>query len=167
MKKCLCLCLSLVHSFPLANAFSNARVLNVPRVAFKMKPCVLSSHAADLSSMELPTRLRDMVTGLRSLPDDKMRVRQVLFMAAKGADMDDSLKVASNKVPGCLSTVYVDARLNQEGCLSLQGWSDSQLTMGLITLLTDGLSGCSPAEIQSLQPDFIQYCGLGASLTPG
>lgn len=167
MKQYLYLCLSLVHSFLLANSFSTMSVHKYPRVAYKRKPHVPSSHAADLSSMELPTRLRDMVTGLRSLPDDKMRVRQVLFMAGKGSDMDDSLKVVSNKVPGCLSTVYVNARLDQEGCLSLQGWSDSQLTMGLITLLTDGLSGCSPAEIQSLQPDFIQYCGLGASLTPG
>jgi len=43
--------------------------------------------------------------------------------------------------------------------------SDSSLTKGLAALLVEGLSGCSPAEILRLTPDFIQMLGLRQSLT--
>lgn len=162
-----CLCLLLAHLPTSAIGFFVSGGVSGQRVGLRATSRAFSSHATELSSMGLPTKLKDMVAGLRSLPDDKMRVRQVLFMAGKGADMEECLKVSHNKVPGCLSTVYVNARLDPEGRLRLQGWSDSQLTKGLVTLLVDGLSGCTPAEMQSVQPDFIQYCGLGASLTPG
>lgn len=122
-----------------------------------------------LENMKLTPKLREIVSGLRGLPDDKMRVRQVLFLAGKpGQDMDESLKIATNKVPGCLSTVYVNAYLDADlETVQLQGDSDSQLTKGLVTLLVDGLSGYTPAEIQEVDQEFIKFAGLGASLTPG
>ncbi len=37
---------------------------------------------------------------------------------------------------------------------------------GLAALLVTGLSGCTPAEIVTVQPDFIEALGLKQSLTP-
>jgi cysteine desulfuration protein SufE len=65
-----------------------------------------------------------------------------------------------------LSTVYIHAR--QEGDLIYYtGDSDSQLTKGLAAILVEGLSGSSAEEILDVNPEFIKYAGIGASLTPG
>ena len=69
-----------------------------------------------------------------------------------------------NKLPGCVSQVYITATL-AEGKVFFQGNSDSQLTKGLVGLLVE-VNGLTPLEILQLTPDFIQDTGLNVSLTP-
>jgi cysteine desulfuration protein SufE len=120
----------------------------------------------ELAALNLPQRLKEIVAGLRSLPDDKMRYKQVLYLAGKASALADEFKIPENKVPGCLSTVHVNA-VPLDGMVYFTGDSDSQLTKGLLTVLMNGLSGYSPGEICNVNPEFIKYAGLGASLTPG
>lgn len=56
--------------------------------------------------------------------------------------------------------------LKDDGKIYWTADSDSQLTKGLAALLVLGLSGCTPAEILSVQPGFIEMLGLKQSLTP-
>jgi sulfur transfer protein SufE len=62
--------------------------------------------------------------------------------------------------------VWVKPELREDGKVYWRADSDSQLTKGLAALLVLGLSGCTPAEILSLQPTFIEMLGLKQSLTP-
>jgi sulfur transfer protein SufE/stress-induced morphogen len=83
--------------------------------------------------------------------------------------MEAEYMIPSNKVPGCLSTVYVHASrvASDPEKIMFAGESDSQLTKGLVTLLVNGLSGHTNEEIERVDAKFIQYAGIGASLTPG
>jgi hypothetical protein len=65
-----------------------------------------------------------------------------------------------------LPQVWVVPELRDDGKIYWTADSDSQLTKGLAALLVLGLSGCSPAEILSVQPGFIEMLGLKQSLTP-
>ena len=133
----------------------------------RIESAVTQSDTNSLAELGLTPRLLSIVEGLRALPDDKMRYKQILYLASKAASMPEELKTEPNKVPGCLSTVHVHATMDEDGLMHFQGDSDAQLTKGLVALLIDGLSGYKPAEIHSVNPEFIKFAGLGASLTPG
>lgn len=122
---------------------------------------------AQLDSLNLTPKLRKYAVELRNVRDDKLRYQQLLFLATKCPPIAIEHKVEQNKVPGCLSSVYIHASRDSDGSIHYTGDSDSQLTKGLTALLVDGLSGYLPEEILKVDPTFIQYAGIGSSLTPG
>jgi Fe-S metabolism associated domain len=54
----------------------------------------------------------------------------------------------------------------REGKIYWRADSDAQLTKGLAALLVNGLSGCTPAEVATVDDNFIDLLGLKQSLTP-
>lgn len=125
----------------------------------------MSSTEIDESSLGLTPRLLEVSRAFQ-LMDERTRVQHLLAMAGALKPFKDFRKLPENKVPGCLSTVYVHAYLN-EGKVYFEGDSDAQLTKGLVALLIEGMSGCGAHEIQAVKPEFIKYAGIAASLTPG
>lgn len=113
----------------------------------------------------LPPALAKIVQRFQRAAEPKRRYEQLIWYAQKLPAFPESNKVPENKVPGCVSQVYVTAALD-DGKVAFQGDSDSQLTKGLVGLLMEGLNGLTPTEIVKLTPDFIQETGLNVSLTP-
>ena len=156
--------LSLLFYFGLTCAFlRNTRVeLSRARTSTNFAESTL-----DMNDLGLTPVLEKYCLGLRGVEDDKLRYQQLMFLASKCAPMEESLKIDSNKVPGCLSTVHVHASLGEDDRITFVGDSDGQLTKGLVAMLVTGLSGHTAAEIQNVDPRFIQYAGIANSLTPG
>lgn len=116
-------------------------------------------------SQPLPASLERIIQRFQQISEPKRRYEYLLWFAKRLPPFPDEQKVAAHRVPGCVSQVYVTASLEQ-GKVSFQGDSDSQLTKGLVGLLVEGLNGLTPTEIMQLKPDFIQQTGLDVSLTP-
>ena len=125
-----------------------------------------------------------MTTAFSSIPDEKTRHKQLLYMASKLPSVDnirETLMIGENKVPGCLSTVYVDCTLEKKKVdgddsdggeedvmvVNYHGDSDGLLTKGLLALLIRGLNGNTPQSIQNVDPNFIQVAKISQTLTPG
>lgn len=117
------------------------------------------------STTSLPTSLARIVQRFQRISQPKQRYEELLWFAKRLEEFSESDKVAENKVPGCVSQVYITAQLD-DGKVWFQGDSESQLVKGLVALLVEGLNGLSPAEILQVSPDFIQDTGLNVSLTP-
>jgi len=100
------------------------------------------------------------------VPDPMSRYKQLLFFAAKLKEFPEIERTESNKVPGCVSQVWVVPTIQDDGTVTFVADSDSQLTKGLAALLVEGLSGATPKEIFAVEPDFVELLGLGQSLTP-
>ena len=107
-------------------------------------------------------RLAEKLSGT---PDARKRYEYVLWLAKKLPPMAEDLQTDSRKVQGCVSQVFVDARLD-DGHLRWQGASDALITKGLLVLLIQGLDGLTPEEVMAVDPAFISATGLQASLTP-
>ncbi|NJM99769.1 MAG: SufE family protein [Phormidesmis sp. RL_2_1] len=112
-----------------------------------------------------PAQLDKLVQRFARIREPKRRYEQLLWYAKKLETFPAENKTAENKVPGCVSQVYVTANL-EEGKVAFQGDSDAQITKGLLAMLIAGLNGLSPNEIVQLTPDFIKETQLDVSLTP-
>jgi sulfur transfer protein SufE/stress-induced morphogen len=118
----------------------------------------------DSNPLGLTPELQKMVTAFERIGDDKLRYKQLLYMAGQLAPMDPSSQILEKKVPGCLSTVFIDGSVERsektgEHLIHFVGDSDGLLTKGLVALLVRGLSGNTAEEIQKV--------GISTSLTPG
>ena len=91
----------------------------------------------------LTPELERVTNAFKMIGDEQLRYKQLLYMASntpEANNMPESSKIPENKVPGCLSTVYIDgtAEYNEEvGDYTLKfiGDSDGLLTRGLVALL--------------------------------
>ncbi|QBE68458.1 SufE family protein [Synechococcus sp. WH 8101] len=109
--------------------------------------------------------LDKLVERLSSTSDPRKRYEYVLWLAKKLPEMPQELQTEERKVQGCVSQVFVDAKL-VDGSVQWKGASDALITKGLLALLIQGLSDLSPDQVQAVDPSFIAATGLQASLTP-
>eukprot|EP00889_Picochlorum_renovo_P006756 jgi/Picre1/33786/NNA_001265.t1 len=124
------------------------------------------SGRVQASTTQLPERLDTIVASFKAVPDPMQRYKQLLFYASKIEPLEGAYKVEENKVKGCVSQVWVVPQVQEDGTVQWMADSDSQLTKGLAALLVQGLSGITPKEIITIQPEFITELGLQQSLTP-
>lgn len=117
------------------------------------------------SATPLPPKLDRIVERFKRRSNPKQRYEQLLWYAKKLEEMPEEGKTPDNKVPGCVSQVYITADL-KEGKVWYQGNSDAQLVKGLVALLIEALNGLTPEEILKVTPDWIDETGLKVSLTP-
>ncbi|MDV2994785.1 MAG: Cysteine desulfuration protein SufE [Chroococcidiopsis sp. SAG 2025] len=117
------------------------------------------------SSTPLPPALERLVQRFQQTSDPKRKYEHLLWLTKRLPEFPAAAKIANNKVPGCVSQVYITATLEDDK-VTFQGDSDAQITKGLVALLIEGLSSLSPLEIQDLSPDFITATRLDVSLTP-
>jgi cysteine desulfuration protein SufE len=117
------------------------------------------------ASKPLPPSLEQIIQRFQQISEPKRRYEYLLWFARRVPELSETEAVPANKVPGCISQVYITAALDN-GKVTFQGKSDAQIPKGLVGLLFEGLNGLSPDHILQLTPDFIQETGLNVSLTP-
>ena len=116
-------------------------------------------------SASRPAAIEKIVSRFQQTTDPKRRYEQLLWFAKKLDPLPEQEKTPENKVPGCVSQVFVTASLDQGGVV-YRADSDAQITKGLVALLVQGMNGLTPEQILDLSPDFIKDTGLDVSLTP-
>ena len=105
----------------------------------------LSSLTASDSELDLgmTPELKRVTDAFAAIEQEQVRYKQLLYMAQttkEANSLPESSKIPENKVPGCLSTVYVDgtAELDAESgeyLINFLGDSDGLMTKGLVALL--------------------------------
>jgi len=137
----------------------------------------LSSLTASDSELDLgmTPELKRVTDAFAAIEQEQVRYKQLLYMAQttkEANSLPEASKIPENKVPGCLSTVYVDGSAEYNGevgdyVVNFLGDSDGLMTKGLVALLVRCLSGNTAEAIQKVDPEFIKLARIDQSLTPG
>lgn len=114
---------------------------------------------------QLPEALDRIVKRFQRLSDPKQRYEQLILYGQKLPKFADGDRTSENKVPGCISQVFITAELNEHDRVIFTGDSDGLISKGFAGVLITGLNNSSPEEILKLTPDFINDTGLIVSLT--
>ncbi len=114
---------------------------------------------------KLPESLDRIVNRFKRLTEPKQRYEQLIIYGQKLPKFDDADKIPENKVSGCVSQVYVTAKLCDRQVI-FSGESDALISKGFVGLLVAGLNNLTAAEIAEISPEFINETGLAVSLTP-
>lgn len=88
----------------------------------------------------------DIVADFEFLEDWEDRYRYVIDHGKAMDPLDDALKVASTKVDGCASQVWLHPR-TEGGVFSFDGDSDALIVRGLISVLRALYNGLPVAEV--------------------
>jgi len=137
----------------------------------------LSSLTAADSELDLgmTPELKRVTDAFAAIGEEQVRYKQLLYMAQttkEANSLPESSKISENKVPGCLSTVYVDGTAEYDDeigdyVINFVGDSDGLMTKGLVALLLRCLSRNTAEAIQKVDPEFIKVARIDQSLTPG
>ena len=142
---------------------------------FSSSPSDTTPTTTEENDLGLTPELKRVVDAFAAIGDEQVRYKQLLYMAQttpEANSLPESSKIPANKVPGCLSTVYVDGTATyndelQDYVIDFKGDSDGLLTKGLVALLVRCLSGNTCESIQKVDPQFIKVAKIEQSLTPG
>jgi len=163
----------LMATIPSADAFvSNGSVRNHNNSVRSLSTLTAAESELDLG---MTPELKKVTDAFASIQQEQVRYKQLLYMAQttkEANSLPESSKISGNKVPGCLSTVFVDGTAEYDDeigdyVINFLGDSDGLMTKGLVALLVRCLSGNTAEAIQKVNPEFIKIARIDQSLTPG
>lgn len=99
------------------------------------------------------------------IEDRQERLAAVVAHARRRAPLNASEKTEANRVPGCVSAVWLTASI-ADGRLQLRYDADSPLVKGLVGLLVELYDDAFPAEVIATEPTLLDDLGLLQDLSP-
>ena len=108
-----------------------------------LRPVSILTAANSELDLGMTPELKRVTDAFAAIEQEQVRYKQILYMAQttkEANSLPESSKIAANKVPGCLSTVYVDGTAEysdeiDDYVINFLGDSDGLMTKGLVALL--------------------------------
>ena len=94
------------------------------------------------------------------------RYQLIIDMGKNLPVMEEKLKIESNKLRGCQSTVYFVSKDNPDNTIYFLANSDAFIVQGLIALILKVFNNKTPTEIMNTKLSFLKKIGLDKHLSP-
>ena len=119
--------------------------------------------------LKTPVSIEDkrdqLVEELIPFEDHLERLTYVIDRAKDKPGLDEEYKIDTFLIKGCVSQLWIFPSFVDGKC-HYQADSEASITKGTASLLCDLYSGESPADIISLEPDFLSDVGITQHLSP-
>ncbi|MAF79182.1 MAG: Fe-S metabolism protein SufE [Halobacteriovoraceae bacterium] len=109
-------------------------------------------------------RVAEVIASFSQFSDWESRYKHLIGMGKELDSFPEEHRTEENKVKGCQSQVWLYSEL-KEGKVIFFGDSDASIVKGIVALLLKIYSNREPAEIMSLQQDFVDAIGLKQHLS--
>lgn len=114
--------------------------------------------------MNLEAKQAELISDLLIIPDAHERLSALVSRSTRMCLAEDA-KVDANRVVGCVSQVWLTAS-ESDGIYVFNCDAESPMVKALVTLLCDLYSGSTAEEIQRVEPEVWENCGLLKVLSP-
>ncbi|GMH01234.1 hypothetical protein Nepgr_003073 [Nepenthes gracilis] len=131
------------------------------RIAFSCSVASISAPAPAAADLAI-SRLRRLVSEFQSSIGPADRVRRLLQYAEHLPPLDESKRMARNRVMGCTAQVWVEVTMDGEGRMRFWADSDSEVTRGFCACLVFILDGALPGEVLNLKTEDLTALNVGA-----
>jgi len=108
---------------------------------------------------------QELIDDLNIIEDPQERLTIVVDRAKRHPALDESERTDANRVPGCVSQVWLVSEFRDGRC-HFRCDADGPLVKGLVALLCDFFSDTLPAETASNEADPLSELGLLKNLSP-
>jgi cysteine desulfuration protein SufE len=106
-----------------------------------------------------------LIEELMPFEDHLERFAYIIDRAKDSPGLDESYKIETFLIKGCISQLWVFPRFENGKCF-FQADSDASITKGTATLLCELYSGETPEEVIRVEPDFLSEVGVTQHLSP-
>uniref|UniRef100_A0A5B7B838 Fe-S metabolism associated domain-containing protein n=1 Tax=Davidia involucrata TaxID=16924 RepID=A0A5B7B838_DAVIN len=106
-----------------------------------------SSVSCSAVTVNVVDKLQSLVSEFKSLSEPIDRVKRLLHYATLLPPFDESARVQANRVMGCTTQVWLEARMDANGVMRFRADSDSEITKGFCSCLMWLLDGAAPEEV--------------------
>ena len=97
-------------------------------------------------------------------------IEVLVDLGRKLGDIPKEYQTEENRVPGCISDVYIYSSIDNTGRIHYCGSSGSLVVGGYVSILTTALDNLTPKEIveqsESYIQQFLERTNLSSNLTP-
>lgn len=115
--------------------------------------------------MTLSEKQQQLTDDLAVIEDLQERLGAVIDRAKRLAPLPASERTQENRVPGCVSQVWLTGRLRDGRC-EFHVDAEGPLVRGLVAFLCEYFNGGTPAEIAASNGDPLESLGLLRNMSP-
>ena len=113
------------------------------------------------------TVLNDYAENLTALLDLDGEIAQFEYLIEVGrnaSEFNESERITKNEMFGCLAKVWI-LQNKEDNRYYYSGDSNAAIVKGLVTIITEAMSGHTQKEIKEIKHQAVHSLGLGVSLT--
>ncbi|KAM6562329.1 hypothetical protein CsatB_022327 [Cannabis sativa] len=113
------------------------------------------------SELSVADKLQRLVLEFKSLAEPMDRVKRLLHYASKLPPYDESGRVNENRVAGCATQVWVEAKMDENGRVGFRADSDSEISKGFCSCLIWVMNGAEGEKVLELKTEDFEYVNVG------
>ncbi|KAK5833424.1 sufE-like protein 2, chloroplastic [Gossypium arboreum] len=102
-----------------------------------------------------------LVSEFKSLTEPIDRVKRLLYYGEMLAPFDEAARLPENRVKGCTTQVWVDARIDKNGKVRFRADSDSEISKGFCSCLIWVMDGADPEEVVGVTAEELVELNVG------